>query len=138
MEGQHDVLAGDAGSDKLLGDGARGAVVLHPDLAAADVDVDDRAVHAADAVPADVHHLVMVARRVHHGLRHDLAVRGLVAGVLLDEGTNDLTVAGQLIHWTTFSCRSSNTNSRTRSRLTTSWPSGSARIPAWTRRGTAR
>ena len=30
--------------------------------------------HAAEAVPADVHHLVMVLRRVHDGFRVDLPV----------------------------------------------------------------
>jgi hypothetical protein len=67
-------------------------VILDPDLAFADVDVNDRAVDAAYAVPAHVHDLVVVAVGVYDGFRLDLAVRRLVAGVLVDEVANNSSV----------------------------------------------
>jgi hypothetical protein len=93
MKPQDDILARDAGRHQLLRDRARRAVILDPHLTITDVDMHNHAVDAADAVPADVEDLVVVPITVHDGLRLDLAVRGLVPSILLDEGPDDLTVA---------------------------------------------
>jgi hypothetical protein len=93
MKCQHDVLARNAGLYKLLGHWARCAVVLDPNLAVVDIDVNDGTVYPADAVPADVHDFVVVTVAVHDGLRLDLAMRRLVTGLLLNETGHDLAVA---------------------------------------------
>src|SRR5687768_16647048 len=89
LEGEDDVLLGDAGGGELFGDGAVGAVVLHPDLSVVDVHVDDGAVDAAAAVPADVQDLVVVVVAVDDGLGVDLAIGGAVAGIFADEAGED-------------------------------------------------
>src|SRR5262249_8703552 len=93
MKPQDDVLARNPGGHQLFGDRARRAVVLDPDLAAVDVDMHDGPVHAAHAVPADVHDFVVVPFGVHDGLRLDLPVPGFVPGIVLDEAAHDLTIA---------------------------------------------
>src|SRR5262249_54922016 len=92
MPGQHDVLLRDARCDQLVGDGAVRPVVLNPYLVADDVDVEDRAVDALDAVPADVQEFKMVTFRIHDQLRIDLAIRRLVPGVFRENLTNDPAV----------------------------------------------
>ena len=62
VPGRNDVLLRDARSQQFVGDGAVRAVVLNPNLVADEVDVDDRAVHALDAVPADVQEFKGAAR----------------------------------------------------------------------------
>src|SRR5262249_11759094 len=130
VEGQHDVLARDARRQQLVGHGLVGAVVLNPDLAVLDVKVDDGAVDAPDAVPADVHHLVMVLLGVHDRLRVDLAVGRLIARILLDQAAYDLPVALYSIHRTTLCCCASNTRRWSCSWLTMSCPNRSERMPS--------
>jgi len=56
--------------------------------------VDDWAVNALDAVPADMQEFKMVALRIHNQLRIDLAIRRPVTGVFRENLTNDLSVTG--------------------------------------------
>src|SRR5207245_685410 len=98
MKAQHDVFAWNPARNELIGYRPRSTVALNPDLAVDDVNMDDRAVHAAHAVPAHVHHLVMIAVTVHDRLGFNLAMRGLIAGILLDHPAHDLPVAFYSIH----------------------------------------
>src|SRR5260370_13541279 len=82
MESKHNVLARDTRSQQFVGHRTRRAVVLHPDLAVLDVNVNDAAVDAPDTVPADVHDLVVIVLAVHDCLGLDPAVRGRVPGVI--------------------------------------------------------
>src|SRR5207248_18313 len=81
---QDDVVARDARRNQLLRHGTRCTVVLYPDLAVNDVDVDDRAVYATNPVPAHVHHLVVIPVAVHNGLGFDLTVGWFVTCILAD------------------------------------------------------
>src|SRR6185369_15826348 len=82
--------------------------------------------------------LVVVTAEVDHDFSVDLAVRGLVAGVLFDETLHDLSVARHGIHRSILSRVSSKTTIRIAWLLITICPRRSAKIPSKTRRGTAR
>jgi hypothetical protein len=101
------------------GHAGAGAVVLDPHFAVADVNVDDGAVDAVLAVPAHLHHLVVIAFVIHDGFRPDVAARRLVGGVLLDQSAHDHAISVQLIHRTTFCCWGSKTRTRKRTSATT-------------------
>ena len=60
--------------------------------------MDDRAMHPPLAIPADVHHLVVILVAVHDRFTLDLAVRWRPSGVLLDHSSDDLSVSFDSIH----------------------------------------
>lgn len=68
MEGEDDVLFGDAEFDELVGDADFGAVVLNPDFAVFDVEVEDAAKLTTFVAPANVEKLVVVMLIVEDGL----------------------------------------------------------------------
>ena len=92
LKAQHNVVPGDAGRHHLLADFDVGAVVLDPHLAVTDVDVDDRAMNAAAAVPTHLHDLVVIVLAVHDRFRADVAVHRLVAGIFFDQTPHDVAV----------------------------------------------
>src|SRR5438128_1889017 len=104
LKAQHDVVPGDARRDQLLAESGIGPVVLDPHFAVADVDVEDRAMHATAAVPPHLHYLVVIVFAVDDGLRPDVAIRRLVAGVLLYQTAHDLAITVYVIHRITFCC----------------------------------
>src|SRR5262245_36986567 len=126
MPGQNDVLLRDTRCHQLIGNGAVRPVVLNPYLVADDVDVDDRAVNALDAVPTDVQEFIMVAFRIHDELGIDLAVRRPVTSVFRETLANDPAITIQPIHCTILSCRSSKTTTCRFNPETTNCPNWSA------------
>src|SRR5579864_2261050 len=80
MKAENNVFARNPRGDQFLGNRARRTVVLYPHFAVDDVDVNDRTMNAADAVPADMHELIMIVLLVRDGLRVNLSVRRFIAG----------------------------------------------------------
>lgn len=101
MKPQHNVLRRNPGGDKFISDRPGRAIVLDPHLVSDEVDVYDRTVHPASAVPADVQHFVVISLTIDHCLGVNLSVRGLELGVFCDYPTDDPAIAFYSIHCTT-------------------------------------
>jgi hypothetical protein len=86
---QYDVFARNSYRHELFRERKGRPVILDPDLAALDVDVNDRSVHAPSSIPTHVNHLVVILFGVDDCLCFDLTVRGLVPGILLDQAADD-------------------------------------------------
>jgi hypothetical protein len=93
MKRKYDILARHARRNKFFCDGAGRAIVLDPDFSAADIDVHNRAMHAAHAVPTDMDHFIMIAVAVDDRFGLDLPVRRFVPGVFFNQAANDLAVS---------------------------------------------
>jgi hypothetical protein len=89
MKGQHDVFERHACFEQCVSDGAIGAVVLNPDFAINDVEINDRTVNAPYALSADVQDFEMIAVSINDLFSLDDAVHGRVLVVLLSQTKRD-------------------------------------------------
>ena len=64
MKSQNNVFLGDAHVLQFLSDINIGGVLLEPDLAAFDVEVEDGVINAVQAFPADAHELIAIANGI--------------------------------------------------------------------------
>src|SRR5262249_31174468 len=104
MKSQHNVFLRYAGRKQLIGDRPVRAIVLDPDLATDNVEVNHRSMHASLPVPADMHDLIVVLVSIDDGFCINLAVGRLVTGILLDDPTGDFSISLYSIHFTMLRC----------------------------------
>jgi hypothetical protein len=92
LKGEHDAAWIDTAGDEFVSDADLGAVVLDPDVVAAQVDMNDDTVHAAPALPAAIEKLEVAARFVGDVLDLDLTLRGGEGCTLYEHRANDRAV----------------------------------------------
>lgn len=86
MQPQDDILLRNTHVDEFLPYVDVGGVLLEPDFAVFDVEVENGVIDAAQASPADAHQLIMVADGVEEEFVFNLIVVGFGLAVSLQEG----------------------------------------------------
>jgi hypothetical protein len=107
MEGKDDVLFGDSELDELVGDADFGAVMLNPDFALFDVEMEDAAKLTVIVAPADVEQLVVVMLGIKNGLDFVFFVVTILVGGSLGAFRQKLTNVLPILfysHWAIASC----------------------------------
>jgi hypothetical protein len=102
LKAQHDVPSGDASRHQLLSEASVGTVILDPHLIIPNVDVNDRPMDTAVAVPPNLNNLIVIAFAIYDGFCPDFSISRLVAGIFLDKTANDFAIAVYWIHLITF------------------------------------
>lgn len=143
VESQHDIVFRDARFDQSIGDAIFRAVVLDPNFAAANIDVQNAAVNATLPVPADAHQFKVVVHRITDNLDFNLAERWFVLAVFVHQPLNLFTIKGDgirrySIHCVTAFFSGSNTIRRISLRCCTANAKGIANEDVKVSSGTAR
>src|SRR5437879_13446511 len=98
MKREDDVLLGNPGANQVFRDAQVGPVVLKPDLAVADVDVNEDIVHAPLVFPTDLPHLVVAQPLVADEFGDYVLFRGSHVRHLLQEALHNGSVLFVSIH----------------------------------------
>src|SRR2546425_7011016 len=85
LKAEDDGLLGNASGHERLSSAIRSPVMLDPDLAVDDVDMQHTAVHPPATVPAHVYDYVVIARGINNGLCVNAPVGRTVCRQLSDE-----------------------------------------------------
>ena len=95
---ENDVVFWDPCFDQALGDPFFGTIVLNPDFAVFNVDMEETTVNPLVPIPAHGHQLIMIADGVDNLLDLNLAIRGSIRAVFLQQVLNMVPIARHGIH----------------------------------------
>jgi hypothetical protein len=87
------VLTGNPRLYQIQGDPRRGAIMLNPNLAVNEVEVQHRAMHPTRPIPTDVHDLIVILLGINNDFHLNLSVRWFVT-VVLDEIVKNVSITG--------------------------------------------
>jgi hypothetical protein len=72
---QHDVFLRRPQRNQLIGDSFFGAIVLNPDLAVLDIDMDETAIHSLPLTPPYRREQIMIPDRIKEELSFEVPIR---------------------------------------------------------------
>jgi len=92
FESEHNAVAGNPFLNELFRDSPVGAIVLDPNFPVPNINVQDTAVNAIDSIPAGIHVFIMVLTFIENDFNLNVAPRGLVLSVFLNEFSDYLAI----------------------------------------------
>lgn len=85
VERQHDIFFGDAKRNQVIGNSFFSTIMLNPELAIFDIDMDKTPLHALPLAPPDSRKQIMITHRIKKELSFEVSIRGFQLAIPLQD-----------------------------------------------------